>query len=156
MSKEMICCWCGEKMMYSVLGQNLTSSHFCDNVDCKAFQMVLPDFLWKDIFVWKQSHESLVRSEQSADREIHRLRDLLSQSQRDLQDKKEELEEFKKHHAMWEQIRNNTILALEKDLQIAVGTLRSIGACNNRVSNLALQKMAHNALAQINHDNKDE
>ena len=59
MSKEMICCWCGEKMMYSVLGQNLTSSHFCDNVDCKAFQMVLPDNLWKDIFAWKQSQKDL-------------------------------------------------------------------------------------------------
>lgn len=59
MSKEMICCWCGEKMMYSVLGQNLTSSHFCDNVDCKAFQMVLPDNLWKDIFAWNQSQKDI-------------------------------------------------------------------------------------------------
>lgn len=45
------------------------------------------------------------------------------------------------------------LIQSQRDLQIAVGTLRSIGACNNRVSNLALQKMAHNALAQINHDN---
>lgn len=59
MSKEMICCWCGEKMMYSVLGQNLTSSHFCDNNKCKAFQMVLPDNLWKDIFAWNQSQHDL-------------------------------------------------------------------------------------------------
>ncbi len=47
------------------------------------------------------------------------------------------------------------LIQSQRDLQIAVGTLRSIGACNNRVSNLALQKMAHECLAQITHDNKE-
>ena len=47
------------------------------------------------------------------------------------------------------------LIQSQRDLQIAVGTLRSIGACNNRVSNRALQKMAYNALAQITHDNKE-
>lgn len=59
MTSKLKCPWCDREMMYSVLGQNLTSSHFCDNVDCKAFQMVLPDDLWKDIFAWKQSQKDL-------------------------------------------------------------------------------------------------
>lgn len=59
MTSKYICPWCGSNMMYSVLGQSLTSSHFCDNKDCKAFQMVLPDFLWEDIFAWKQSQKDL-------------------------------------------------------------------------------------------------
>ena len=59
MTSKLKCPWCDREMMYSVLGQNLTSSHFCDNVDCKAFQMVLPDNLWKDIFAWKQSQKDL-------------------------------------------------------------------------------------------------
>ncbi|MBO5704726.1 MAG: hypothetical protein J6R99_01790 [Alphaproteobacteria bacterium] len=59
MTSKLKCPWCGSNMMYSVLGQNLTSSHFCDNVDCKAFQMVLPDNLWKDIFAWNQSQRDL-------------------------------------------------------------------------------------------------
>lgn len=69
MSNKMICPWCGSNMMYSVLGQNLTSSHFCDNVDCKGFQMVLPDNLWKDIFTWKQSQKDL----EIAKKGLHRV-----------------------------------------------------------------------------------
>lgn len=47
------------------------------------------------------------------------------------------------------------LIQSQRDLQIAVSTLKSIGACNNGVSNRALQKMAYNALAQITHDNKE-
>lgn len=90
----------------------------------------------------------------------------LIQSQRDLQDKKEELEEFKKHHAMWEQIRNNTILALEKDLQIAKQMLEETKKLITKFYNshptitvyqvlTGINSFATQALTQITHDNKD-
>lgn len=47
--------------------------------------------------IWQaliESHKSLVLSEQSADREIHRLRDLLSQSQKDLEIARKVLEKI--------------------------------------------------------------
>lgn len=96
----------------------------------------------------------------------------LIQSQRDLQDKKEELEEFKKHHAMWEQIRNNTILALEKDLQIAKQALERYAKTDDwcypeeeRNPNFDYRRdwlspksvlLARKALAQITHDNSEK
>lgn len=49
--------WCGKKLSYSVLGQNLTFSHFCDNNKCPCFQIVLPDFMWAEFIKTKQKFD---------------------------------------------------------------------------------------------------
>lgn len=61
--------------------------------------MVVKQYASEDVLqALIESQKALVLSEQSADREIHRLRDLLSQSQKDLEIARKALEEIAKEH----------------------------------------------------------
>lgn len=85
MTSELKCPICGGDIQYN----NSYSTYDCQNN---------PSGHYASKEVWQaliESHKSLVLSEQSADREIHRLRDLLSQSQKDLEAARNALEKLK-------------------------------------------------------------
>ena len=50
----------------------------------------------------------------------------LIQAKQDLEIAKADIEDYKKYKALWEQIRNNTILELERKLEIATKALKQI------------------------------
>lgn len=129
MISKLKCPFCGEELdpRFDAYHETITS-WVCINEKCVSFDWEFPPKAWQ----------------------------VLIQSQRDLQDKKEELEEFKKHHAMWEQIRNNTILALEKDLQIAKQALVEIRDEALSVNRYRIIADANHALAQINHNQQQQ
>ena len=78
MTSNIKCPFCQQELY-----QDYTGVMYCCNEDCEqSADWYGSPILWQALI---ESHKSLVLSEQSADREIHRLRDLLSQSQKDLE-----------------------------------------------------------------------
>lgn len=56
----------------------------------------------------------------------------LIQAKQDLETAKADIEDYKKYKALWEQIRNNTILELEHKLEIARKALVFVKTLNER------------------------
>lgn len=79
MTNKLKCPFCGEKLV-RYWGMESPAIYCCDNQKCSRGG-IATESAWQALI---ESHKSIVLSEQSADREIHRLRDLLSQSQKDL------------------------------------------------------------------------
>lgn len=85
---ELKCPFCGEEI--KIAGERTTIMS-CFNGDCVGSGLYGEEAMWQALI---ESYKSLVLSEQSADREIHRLRDLLSQSQKDLEIARKVLEKI--------------------------------------------------------------
>lgn len=75
MTSKLRCPICGGDIQYN----DMYSTYDCKN---NPSEHHASEEVWQAL---TESHKTLVLSEQSADREIHRLRDLLSQSQKDLE-----------------------------------------------------------------------
>lgn len=75
MTSELKCPICGGDIRYN----DSYSTYDCKNNPAEHHAS---EEVWQALI---ESQKTLVLSEQSADREIHRLRDLLSQSQKDLE-----------------------------------------------------------------------
>lgn len=87
----------------------------------------------------------------------------LIQAKQDLETAKADIEDYKKYKALWEQIRNNTILELERKLEItrkAMNQVMSMGAKNNICYHLkakTVKSILGKALEQIEHkEQRDE
>lgn len=88
----------------------------------------------------------------------------LIQAKQDLETAKADIEDYKKYKALWGQIRNNTILELERKLEIATkalkGTKKVCDGCRWCDSNLydptpndgrRIAETTNNTLEQIEH-----
>ena len=84
MTSKLKCPICGGDIQYN----DSYSTYDCKNNPSEHYAS---EDVWQALI---ESYKSLVLSEQSADREIHRLRDLLSQSQKDLEIARKVLEKI--------------------------------------------------------------
>ena len=80
----------------------------------------------------------------------------LIQAKQDLEIAKADIEDYKKHNALWEQIRNNTILELERKLEIATKALKDITKEHSAFADwvfkaVTMKGIAEKALEQIEH-----
>jgi hypothetical protein len=78
MTSKLKCPFCGQELIREGMNHWWCSC----NIEHQGKELYGTTALWQALI---ESHKSLVLSEQSADKEIHRLRDLLSQSQKDLE-----------------------------------------------------------------------
>lgn len=81
----------------------------------------------------------------------------LTQAKQDLATAKADIEDYKKHKVLWEQIRNNTILELERKLKIATKALVFVKTLNERQDGCfeedyeTQMRTVYKALEQIEH-----
>lgn len=83
----------------------------------------------------------------------------LTQAKQDLENAKADIEDYKKYKALWERIRNNTILELERKLEIARQALEEIrdetgedrAGFSYVVLAINMKETAEKALEQIEH-----
>lgn len=101
---------------------------------------------------WAKAIQSQKDLEESQQATLENAQTVL-EIHKDLETAKADIEDYKKYKALWEQIQNNTILELERKLEIARKALDWIG--NNRLAENPvrveqLRRHARNALEEIN------